>query len=531
MDIDKEKIEGEIRDSVALQVGAKLKENYENLRMLLATGQEPIEIVPAEKMADEEFKQMALLAMQKRALFFKTPDSSREGYKQIEVSLEDINQKFHSVPEEAKTKMGMGNFNINSMIPELATITKTAGVIADSGKKAKDSEFSIGFSAIISFIGSLISSFFNKDQKSLSWAEAKAQAGSEHTQKIANEGLVKLADSDILAHNFLNQRTEKDQPMVQELIIGAIPEKVYEGLGVTVPDNLKPKAPEDLIKNAKVAPAPTVDINENILELRKIVLYPKDKPPLEEQITQQILGESNKQLAEARQVYNDTPLTNLIEKPKAYSKLKITEQLALQEGDANKMGEVLAHIVANGFEHAVKDPKFKTLKTQEEMAEFIAQKVTEELDAKKNHEHLTIVKTIEDDVVNKGINLAEYVSGKSDYAKKFIAIEMEKLPPRVGENQYAVVNIDKVKPDIIAGIHKNIDHKAFKNLQFLASVIPAKEQKLAQAEPPSHRNPVFTEAKEKCKTHLGAVTECSDIIVPVKLTAQNTTTGSPIPTH
>ncbi len=498
----------QIKEPVTEQVGAELKKKYDKLKVLLEFGENPVTL--ADNPSDDEFRKMAAHAIEKRELVMKMAGEDKSAV----IPFEEINRRIHSLDQKTKKELGISNFNIDNLIPSETTLTKVADSVYEAETEAKNSQVSIIIGAAIKLALSLISSIFGKGER-ISWGEALAQKSSEYVKNEATKKLDGLANDDYAAKSFLQQKTGIDQT-AKDSIINAIPQAAYKHFGVVVPDNLKIPESKNIIKDAVTEPAPKIDIDVTINKIRNQVLYPEDKQALETQIAKKILEKSDDKVIAAQAAYDFLPLTSPVEKAKARAELEITKELAINKEDANKMGEKLADLVANSFENAVKDPKFSTLRTKDDMADFIATKISEEF---KNHEHLAIIKTVRDEVLQKGLNFAEFASEKSEFMKNKIALE--KMPPKIAKNQYEVMTANDAKADIIAGVRAKINDEIFHQLKTASHfVVKARtEQTTAQESTTNDKNSninanILEQAKANCTTHLGAVKDCHDVEIP-----------------
>lgn len=500
-----ENIAEQIEKPVVEQVAAELKKNYNKFKLLLEITEPAVHIVDAPD--DNGFREIAKYAIEQRELKFKQQAGST--LEEVPIKLDDINRRISTLPAKSKKEMGIGYFDINNLIPAQDTLKKVADTVFSSTEEAEKSSFSIGFGAIIKFIFSFFSSFFGSGEK-VSFDESKAQSASEHIQKKLAKKFDELSGEDVAVKRFLKHRTS-DNISVEDSIIKAVPQGVYNKFA-DVPDALKIPEQKDLVKDTKVEPAPKISVDETIQAVRKSILYPEGEKPLAEKISTKISEESQKRLSAAQAAHDSA---SLLEKVKTLPVLETTKELAPSREEAAEMGRKLADIIANGFEKAIKEPDFSRLKNKEEMADFIVQKVEAELASNKD---LVILKTVRNDILQKGLSLAEFAGEKSDYAKKIL--ELGKMPPKVGENQYAVVTIDSVRDDIIAGVRESIDEKTFDELKFVSRAVKkeiggVQEQQAAGQQGSAKtgdekKNLAFEKAKEACTVKLGSVKECSD---------------------
>ncbi len=501
----------QIKDPVIEQVGAELKKNYAKLSLLMEIGSPALNL--AQNVTDDEFREMARKAISERKINVRF---TNEETATTDITLEEINKRLNLLPAETKKELGIEHFNISKIIPSEETIKAVAETVHKTGEEINDSNASavaVFFSALLK----IVASFFGKGE-TMGFAEAKAAAASEHAQENIREKLVELSKENHLARNFLNSKTDGDKTVTDEIITG-VPPVVYKNFGIDLPEDLKPAEKKKLIENTTIEKAPEINIDGHVQSLRQQVLYPAGKASLEEQIAAQILQRSQEKV-KAAQVANDE--ASLFDKPKTFARMKIIEELSLKDGDADKMSEKLAGLIAKGVEDAVRDPKFASMTDKDAMIAMIADKISAQLEAHKNHDDMRIVKTVENGKLQKAISAAEFAGEKSDYLKG--ATGIGEMPPKIGENSYAVVMVADVRKDVIDGVKSRIDEQKLQELKMLSNIMvreqnnnpaisdEAKPHKPVQQSSANVMPDSVIEQAKQCSTHLGKAEDCSDIV-------------------
>jgi hypothetical protein len=304
------------------------------------------------------------------------------------------------------------------------------------------------------------------------WDEAKLEVGISHTQGKVNDKLNALAAEDLGVRDFLAQKDGRGQT-VQDVIGAAVPAKVYEQVGVPVPDAFKTQNMSNVIADTQMGAPMKFEKNEIISKVREAVLYPDKengaKGNLAEEITNKIFAGSEKIRQASEKEFEAASFFNVV----ARAKNNLTKELTLDSPqEAVRFGKISAAAIANGITKAVADSKFKNFKNDENgAAEFIAKQVSVELEA--NRSSLVITKKVDGLLAQK--------AETSDDAKKL-------LPPKVGDHTYATVTLDTVKKELLENVRNAIIKKM--PLLKLASdtlIIAEQEKKLG--------NPVHISAK------------------------------------
>jgi hypothetical protein len=464
-----EDIAKELEKPTILNVGAELKRNYARLGQLLEQTEPPLKI--AEKISDGEFEKMASRAVKERKLYLKLADGKEQA-----LEFGAIDERFNTLEEETRKKLGANGLNINAMIPTEATIRKVAETVHAAAEEKKGFDIGILISAVFNFIGSFLNSLFGKG-KSLSWDEAKAQAAAPAVQKNIAESLDRLAQEDVASANFLKQQTGNGASVKQQ-IIAHVPKAVYEHLQVPLPQNLNLPEEKNPITAAKIDPAFPVNRDAVIAKVRSEILYPqKDgiKGNRGEEIAGLIFTASQEKAAKANATYMAIdkykhPLDYTI----AYASAKMTGDFALKsKEEAGEFGQRIARLVADSVEKSITDPKAKNL-GKEEMADLIVKNLSRALDKEKDS--LKIVRTVHN-VTHYGGKLAGMAG--VDMARQ--------LPPATGnENEYAVVTLDTphgkstLKDAVLSAVRASVTNDKTYNELAMAARMVKQESKVAE---------------------------------------------------
>lgn len=420
------------------QVGAELKRQYNNLRKLLAISEPPLRL--AEKVSDTEFEAMAERAIKERKLPVRLEDGTE---KPIEFS--DINKRFNLLSEENRKKIGISNLNINAVIPREETINKVSSAIDEVKKDSEGFSLGVFFKALFNLIVGLFSG------KGLNWTEAKAQAAIPHIQEKINDKLSELARQDVAVSNFLAQKS--GDKSVQENILAAVPQGVYQHFKLTVPEDVKIAEPANIITSTAMGKAIEFKKDDIISGIREKILFPKQGESLSDQIATKIFAASEAKRKKSEQEYENISLTSPLQKSKAYAKREIINELALSSAEeAKKVADVAATAVADGISKAVADPKFASLNKDQATA-LISEKITKELEMQRKE--LTIVKTLYSTTATAAVGTME----------TFGMDALRELPEKIGKNKYSVIKFDELKRDIIAGVSSSITEEMYGKLR------------------------------------------------------------------
>lgn len=521
---DVRKIFNKIREPVAWQVGAELKKNYNKLKLIMELGDNPANL--ASDISDEEFEKMASHAISERELEVRMTGEKGHYY----LSFEQINNRIAAIDDKTQKEMGINGFNINSLIPEDPTIAKVSNAVLEVEtdiKSSTASKIGIFLSTLFNFIGSLLGSIFGKGE-SISWEDVQNKETAKYAQKSVEKKLTELAERDYPSSVFLNQ--EINGATVKDSIVRAVPQSFYEESKLPVPVEHKIEPAKNPIPDTTMEPAPEIHIDDTISMIRNRVLQGKSgkEGSLSKEIAKNIIDESNEKLVAANAAHDSLSWTSSpIEKGKALAVLDITRQFAVNEEEAQAVANKMANLIAAGFEDSVKDPKFASLKTKEEAAEFIAGKIETQIEA--NKDGITIVKSLTNDNFKKAVNFVEYASERFEFVRN--KVDLTELPPQIGENQYAVVNADNLKPRVLEAVRNSVTNETFASLKLASDIILAKtsaanEVAKSEEEPSKQEKPekqssaprdtddksklVFNNAKEACSTKLGAAHDCPE---------------------
>lgn len=484
-----EDIAKELEKPTILNVGAELKRNYAMLGQLLEQTQPPLKI--AEKVSDAEFEKIASRAVKERKLYLKLANGKEQA-----LEFGDIDERFNTLEEETRKKLGANGLNINAMIPTEATIHKVAGTIHAAAEEKKGFDIGILISAVFNFLFGI--------GKGLSWDEAKAQAAAPAVQKNIAENLDRLAQEDVASANFLKQQTGNGTSVKQQIVAHA-PKAVYEYLKVPLPQGLNLPEEKNPIAATEIAPAFPVNRDTIITKVRSEILYPqKDgiKGNRGEEIAGLIFAASQEKVARANATYMAIdkykhPLDYTI----AYAAARMTGDFALKsKEEAGEFGQRIARLVADSVEKSITNPKAKEM-GKEEMADLIVKNLSRALDKEKSS--LKIVRTVH--------NVTHYGGKIAGMAGVGMA---KQLPAATGnENEYAVVTLDTphgkstLKDAVLSAVRASVTNdKTYNDLAKAARMVK-QESKVAEKaqEPPSKEELVFKKAREGNTVSLGAI--------------------------
>ncbi|MEZ5690460.1 MAG: hypothetical protein R3D71_02195 [Rickettsiales bacterium] len=510
-----------LMEPIVLKVGHELRRHYNLLQALLMFGgnsKDSVEIVDIDKLNDQDFKDMATLAMKNRSLSLKTTDGETK-----EISFDEINRRIALLQENHRKKHNLDGFNLDALIPKEETIGKVADTIDTAQTEITTSPLNM----LIVFAVALFNFFANGlTGKGWDFNAAKAEAASSHATKKINNKLVELAEKDHDVYNFLAQESPSktiqhdasgkvivEEPKnVLDSINATVPAEVYKKFGLDVPEKYQvPKIDKNLIATAVPIPVPDIPLDSIISKVRDGVRFPEkngEKGDLADEIATKIFAGSKKAEEQAQAENKGTSLFNPKDKTEAYIKATLTNALALNsKSEAEKFSKITADAIADGFEAAVKDPDFIKLKDKEAAAEFIAQKVEEKLEAQRNN--LKITKTLTGSVEAMAAGLRTSGNGSSlpdsHSSKKGRVYSVVTLDTKFEDENGRTVT---VKENILDEVRKNITQKNFGELMTAAGMIGVQREK-EQGNNHLPENQLQTKAKEAANGNQFDVSDAS----------------------
>jgi hypothetical protein len=374
-----------------------------------------------------------------------------------EFEFSEINRRFLLLPEKTQKEKNIEYFDLNDLIPKEKTIAKVSTAIAEAKEES---------SGILATIVLFFKAAFKWITNGFKWDEAKIEAGISHTQGKVNDKLNALAAEDLGVRDFLAQKDGRGQT-VQDVIGAAVPAKVYEKVGVPVPEEFKAQDMSNIIANTQMGEPMKFERKGILSEVRVAVLYPDKengaKGNLAEEITNKIFAGSEKIRQASEKEFEAASFFNVV----ARAKNNLTKELTLDSPqEAVRFGKISAAAIANGVSKAVESPEFGKIKNKEQAAEFIAKQVSKELEA--NRSSLVITKKVDGLLAQK--------AETSDDAKKL-------LPPKVGDHTYATVTLDTVKKELLEGVSSSITEDVYKQLQLAHNALIVSERDKERGKP------------------------------------------------